>query len=153
MSRCAGSPGRRAVTIGVFAILTHFACGSASGPRPDTPETLAEIAALEAVTVRGKKRERVFEERVSAFVSSLTVRSYTESLARWPVPVCPYVAGASTEQNDYIRHHLRLRDWWSQDHFEAELSFVAETSYYGERKPGDHVQVYGDVEYLDEGDG
>lgn len=146
MFRRAGCPGSAVVTIGAFAILIHFAGSSTADTRPDAPEPPAGIAALEAVTVKGRKRERVFEERVSTFVSSVTVRSHTESLARWQVPVCPFVTGAAAEQNEYMRQHLRqiardagaplgssecganlvvvlskepealLRDWWSQDH-------------------------------------
>ncbi len=101
---------------------------------------------LDTVTVTGRKRERIFQERISTFVSSVTVRSRTESLARWQVPICPYVTGAAQDQNAYIRQHVSqvakdagarlalpdcaanlivvltqdpdqlLRDWWDRDH-------------------------------------
>ena len=103
-------------------------------------------AQLDTVTVTGLKREQIFKERINDYVSSVMVRSHTESLARWQGPICPYVTGAAPDQNEYIRSQIiqvakdagaipatpdcatnlvvvlsadpeqLLRDWWSREH-------------------------------------
>lgn len=118
---------------------------SAASEAPQSDAGSANVQ-LETVTVTGAKREQVFRQRVDAFVSSVTAGSRAESLARWQVPVCPYVTGASAEQNEFIRRHLAqvareagaavagadcganlvvvlaldpeavLREWWSEEH-------------------------------------
>ena len=89
----------------LVAALSAAAASVAAAQEP-RPESASAIAELEAVTVTGKKREQVFRERISTFVSSVTAGSRAESLARWQVPVCPYVTGASTGQNEYLRQHV-----------------------------------------------
>lgn len=37
--------------------------------------------------------------------------------------------------------------------FEAELEFVADTYFHGDRQAGARIPLYGDVEYTNEGDG
>ena len=127
------------------ATLSLAAAGIAAAQAlpPQSPLVKAE---LEAVTVTGAKREQVFRERVSSFVTAVAGGSRAESLARWQVAVCPYVTGASPEQNEFMRRHLSqvardagapvgaadcrvnfvvvlatdpeqvLRDWWSEEH-------------------------------------
>jgi hypothetical protein len=119
------------------AVLCLLSCVAAAEP---------PAAQLDSVTVTGLKREKIFKERISTFISSVTIRSHTESLARWQLPICPYVTGAAPDQNEYIRRQVTqvakdagaplgppdcsanlvvvltrdpqqlLRDWWSRDH-------------------------------------
>ena len=90
----------------LVAALAAVATGDANSD-PPLPDSTRSVAELEAVTVTGRKREQVFRERVQTFVSSLRAGSLGESLARWQVPVCPYVSGASERQNEFIRLHIR----------------------------------------------
>lgn len=126
------------------ALLASVAGGRSAGQSP--PAAAAIRAELDAVTVTGARREQIFRERVSAFVSSVREGTLGESLARWQVPICPYVTGASADQNEFIRRHIRevareggafvadpecganlvvilardpetlLREWWSEEH-------------------------------------
>lgn len=53
------------------------------------------------VIVEGTRPE--VEQRVQAFVSEITRRgSGTESLVRWREPICPLVAGLTSEQGEFI---------------------------------------------------
>jgi len=83
------------------AVTAGVALSAAEEPASHLP-----AAELEAVMVTGRKREQIFRERVGTFVSSVTAGSRAESLARWQVPVCPYVTGASADQNEFIRQHV-----------------------------------------------
>ena len=115
------------------ALLQQSAAGSAD-------------AALDAVLVTGRKRQEIFNKRLSTFVSTITVRSRTESLARWQVPICPLVTGVANDLSEYIHGrvwqvakyagaplapsdcdpnlvivltpepHQFLRNWWADDH-------------------------------------
>lgn len=53
------------------------------------------------VIVEGTRLE--VEQRVHAFVSEITRRGYgKESLVRWRKPICPLVAGLTSQQGEYI---------------------------------------------------
>jgi hypothetical protein len=110
------------------------------------PESVPANAELEAVTIKGRRRLQMVDERLSAFVSSLAIRSRTESLARWQVAICPLVVGASSELAQFILDRTRqvaeaagvpvaargcpanlvialtpdprqfLIDWWAEEH-------------------------------------
>lgn len=125
----------------ICSVLGILLCGVAWTQEPPSADVQ-----LDTVTVTGRKREKIFQDRINTFVSSVTLRSRTESLARWQVPVCPYVTGAAPDQNAYIRQHLAqvakdagarlaqpdcaanlvvvltedpdrlLHDWWALDH-------------------------------------
>ena len=37
--------------------------------------------------------------------------------------------------------------------YEAELEFTADTHFHGDHKPGERLPLYGEIEYVNEGDG
>jgi hypothetical protein len=59
-------------------------------------------AALETVTVEARRQRELLERQLSTFVSSITIHSGNDSLARWQVPVCPLVAGLPFEQGEFV---------------------------------------------------
>ncbi len=61
---------------------------------------------LDSVTVTAKRRREIIEQRISRFVSSIAIRSHTESLARWQVPICFFVAGASSSIAEFIQKRV-----------------------------------------------
>ncbi|MFZ2509317.1 MAG: hypothetical protein WAW79_12695, partial [Steroidobacteraceae bacterium] len=90
------------------AALSLISLGAMAGPAPPTEpggrqESASGDAAIEAVLVTGQRRRQIFDQRLSTFVSAITTRSHTESLARWQVSICPWVAGAAQDLNEYIQ--------------------------------------------------
>jgi hypothetical protein len=83
----------------VFSLLSGIAMAgpasatSSTGP-PGKPR-------LEAIIVEGQ-RERELERRIQTFARSIVLPSWEESLARWQVPVCPFVAGLTPEQSKFV---------------------------------------------------
>jgi hypothetical protein len=74
----------------LLAAALSFATGPAYA---DSPET--------EVIVEGTRPE--LEQRVHAYVSGITRRGYgTESLVRWRKPICPLVAGLTSDQGEFI---------------------------------------------------
>jgi hypothetical protein len=99
-------PGARiACTLTVLCLLPS---GAMAAPAPalepgQQPAAGTRDVALDTVLVTGRRRQQIFDERLNTFVGSITIRQQDESLPRWQVPICPWVAGAAPEFNDYIR--------------------------------------------------
>jgi len=77
-------------------------------------------AALETVTVEALRQRQLLKRRVGDFVSSITMPSRSESLARWQVPICPLVAGLSPDKGEFILARL------SQIARDADIPLLAE---------------------------
>lgn len=89
--------------------LISFGATARSAPTLDSlqqPRAGSSDAALDAVLVTGRRRQQIFDERLSIFVSSITIRPREESLPRWQVAICPWVTGAAEEFNEYIRSRV-----------------------------------------------
>lgn len=90
--------GARVLGAGALAVLSVFSAGAVADPGP-TPEPVQRSpvssgnAALDTVTVEARRQRELLEQRISTFVSSVTIRSWDESMARWRVPICALVAG------------------------------------------------------------
>ncbi len=96
---------RAALSMAVLSLLP----ASAVAGQESTSEAARQLelgsgdSTLDAVTVTAKRRREILKQRISKFVSSVAIQSHTESLARWQVPICPLVAGASRGNGEYIQ--------------------------------------------------
>lgn len=95
-----------ALSASAVVALLLSSIGAAADPQPEAasveqPVSKPEGALLDTVTVEAA-RERL-ERQISTFVSSITLRSWTESLARWQVPICPFVGGLPNDMGEFVR--------------------------------------------------
>ncbi len=85
----------------LLAAAFSFVTGRACADSQNGADSSREAALTDEVIVEGTRLE--VERRVHAFVSNITRRGYgTESLVRWREPICPLVAGLTSEQGEYI---------------------------------------------------
>ena len=133
-----------------LAVLTFLSASALADQVPNPEQIQAHSSSdrnpeLDAVTVTAERRREILEQRISVFVSSIAIHSHTESLARWQVPICPFVLGASSGNAEYFEGRLLqiaadagvpaaakdctpnfaiiltpeperlLRDWWSRN--------------------------------------
>jgi hypothetical protein len=56
---------------------------------------------IDTVTIDAQ-RERQLKLQISNFVSGLVVKYMNDSLERWDSPICPLVAGLTSEQGEFI---------------------------------------------------
>jgi hypothetical protein len=85
-------------TASAVLVLSLLAAGAAADPLPTSeppqqPGSRSTNAALDTITIEAARERELLEQRISTFVSSITIRSWSESLARWQVPICALVAG------------------------------------------------------------
>jgi hypothetical protein len=60
---------------------------------------------MDTVTVQAT-RERELKRQISNFVSSFDVTYLNDSLERWNTPICPLVAGLSSEAGEFVLARL-----------------------------------------------
>ncbi len=94
-------PGSRVIAACAILVVSSGAAPASVLRQP--PGDGSGNAALDTVLVTGRRRQQIFDERLNAFVGSITTRSHTESLSRWQVSICPWVTGAAPEFGEYIR--------------------------------------------------
>lgn len=89
----------RAITASVLSLLS--AAATAESPRTSVQQSDAESddATIDTVTVEARRQ---LERELSTYVSEITVRSYTEAVARWRLPICPLVAGLPFEEGKFV---------------------------------------------------
>jgi hypothetical protein len=92
----------------VTLALSSFLLGATNDQTPASasvpePATGSDSAKLDSVTVTAEKQREILEQRINTFVSLITVPSWTEGMARWQVPICPLVAGASPGNAEYFQ--------------------------------------------------
>jgi hypothetical protein len=93
------------------AVLSLLSVGATADP-PPTSEPLQQPASksgnsgLETVTVEARKQRKLVERQISTFVSSITMPSRDESLARWQAPICPLVAGLPRDRGEFVLARL-----------------------------------------------
>jgi hypothetical protein len=89
----------RAIAASVLSLLSVVAI--AESPRTSVPQPAAESgdATIDTVTVEARRR---LERELSRYVTEITVRSYTEGVARWQLPICPLVAGLPFEKVKFV---------------------------------------------------
>jgi hypothetical protein len=117
------SPARRAGLCCAAALLIALFSGAALAQAAASvparqPGSSSAGADLDAVVVTGRRRQQLFDERLNTFVTSITTRPREESLPRWQVSICPFVAGGTDEFNEYVR----LRIWQIARHAGAPLA-------------------------------
>jgi hypothetical protein len=89
-------------------ILSSFLLGATNDLAPVTasvpePSTETGAAKLDSVTVTAERQRQILEQRINTFVSLIAMPSWTEGIARWQVPICPVVAGASPGNAEYFQ--------------------------------------------------
>jgi hypothetical protein len=100
---CACLP--RRLLFATCALLASVATADTSQPAAQGPAPNPDGAELDSVTVEAQKL-RALEHQVSTFVSTIALPSRHESLARWQVPICAYVAGLPEDRSDYVRERV-----------------------------------------------
>jgi len=89
------------------AILSLISGGATADPPPN-PESLQQSASnsgnsgFDTVTIEARKQRELMEHQISTFVSSITIPSREESLARWQLPICPLVAGLPRDRGEFV---------------------------------------------------
>jgi len=97
-----------------MAVLSLLSGGATAtvDPPPTASESLQQPdskpgnSGLETVTVEARKQRELIEHQISTFVSSITIPSRDESLARWRPPVCPLVAGLPRDKGEFVLARL-----------------------------------------------
>lgn len=84
---------------GVAALLVLWSLSVAA---LSAPASQTDKAALEQITVVGRKERAVVEHQVNRFVSAISAAPFRESLARWRTPICPLVAGLPREHGEFV---------------------------------------------------
>lgn len=134
MSKCMAMP---RVGVVAFLVLQLAACGGGtSAPdadRSDGDEAAAGTTAA-ATPARGPDpalaQERLLANANMAVPDAARILSYQETAVRYEGP--PEIQAAIVS-------------------YEAELEFTADTYFHSDHKAGDRAQVYGEIEYLNEG--
>lgn len=80
------------------ALLALLALLSGSAYADPPPSSTAGKDSLDTVTVEAQRQRELLEQRISTYISSITIRSWSESLARWQVPICAMVAGLPRDE-------------------------------------------------------
>ncbi|HTT00502.1 MAG TPA: hypothetical protein VMG11_00325 [Steroidobacteraceae bacterium] len=80
-----------------MALLLLLCGGAAAGSGKSEPDT---------VTIEAQRQRKLVEHQISNFVSSITMPSEEESLARWQPPICPLVAGLPRDKGEFILARL-----------------------------------------------
>jgi hypothetical protein len=81
--------------------------GAAQADSPPTSEALqqqaskSEKSGLETVTVEARRQRELTERQISTFVTSITLPTRDESVARWQLPICPLVAGLPRDRGEF----------------------------------------------------
>jgi hypothetical protein len=90
-----------------LAVLSTFSAGAAESPQVsvEPPAVKSGVAALETVVVEARRR-RELERQISTFVSTITMPSRTESLARWQRAICLFVAGLPLDKGKFVLQRL-----------------------------------------------
>jgi len=144
---------RALILLGASAVvvLSLFSAGATADQGPSSESVQQPVAepgnaTLDTVTVEGQRQRELLEDRISAFVSSITLNPRQEALARWQVPICPLVAGLPRDRGESVfgrvsqvardagsplapqecspnfivimtrEPEAMLRKWWSQNH-------------------------------------
>jgi hypothetical protein len=121
----------------LFLVLPLAACGGGSSS-PDAAQPAANDAAAGSTAAAAPARgpdPALAQERLLANANMITpdaarIVSYKETAVRYDGPAEMQSAIVS---------------------YEAELEFTADTYFLTEHKAGDRTQVYGEIEYLNEG--
>jgi hypothetical protein len=74
------------------------------GAAPDPARDSANDARSEpnTITIEARRERKLLERQLDAFVGSIIVHPWDESLARWHTPVCPLVAGLPRASGEFI---------------------------------------------------
>lgn len=80
---------------GAVAVLSLL---SGSAHPEASPTSTTGNPALDTVTVEAMRQREILERRISTYVSSITIPSLSESVARWQVPICALVAGLPRDE-------------------------------------------------------
>jgi hypothetical protein len=93
--------GWRASTVMALSMLS---AGVTAGPPQaalQQSDATSDSAELDTVFVVAQ-RQRELAQKVSTFVSSITLPNRSDSIARWERPVCPFVAGWSLDKGHFL---------------------------------------------------
>ena len=77
----------------------------ATGAAPDPARGSAKDAKSEptsTITIEARRERKLLERQLDAFVWSIIVHPWDQSLARWHTPVCPLVAGLPRASGEFI---------------------------------------------------
>lgn len=83
------------------AVLSWLLCGNAAAD----PQPAAE-SSPSTVTIEGRKQKEMIEHQIQAFVNSITISSFNESLPRWERPICPLIAGLPRDEGEFFLARL-----------------------------------------------
>jgi len=88
--------------------LLSLLCASATAEPSQTSAShaVAGKSDSDTVTIEARRQRKLIEEQISKFVSSITMPSREESLARWQAPICPLVAGLPSDSGEFILARL-----------------------------------------------
>jgi hypothetical protein len=80
----------------------------ARGAAPDLPRDSAKDAKSDpnTITIEARRERKLLERQLDAFVGSIIVHPWNESLARWHASVCPLVAGLPRASGEFILSRL-----------------------------------------------
>jgi hypothetical protein len=85
--------------------ISFLSCGALADSPPATASPVEPAGTeLESIIVEGQ-RERL-ERQIRTFATSILLPRYGESLARWQVPICPFVAGLTPGQGEFVRKRV-----------------------------------------------
>lgn len=92
------------MNFGIVLVASSLLVTAATAQTPSKPSPPQSDAGLSTVTVEAERNRELLERRVNAFVSSITMAPYQQSLARWKkeTPICPQVAGLPYNDGDFI---------------------------------------------------
>jgi len=96
---------RCATAVAVLSIFSAGAAAESPQASVEPPAAKSDVAALETVVVEAQ-RQRELERQISTFVSTITMPSRTESLARWERSICLFVAGLPLDQGKFLFQRL-----------------------------------------------
>lgn len=89
------------VRIAASVLTVISAAATAKSPQTSEPQPAAmrDDATIDTVTVEARRR---LERELSTYVNEITMRSYTEAIARWQLPICPLVAGLPFDEGKFV---------------------------------------------------